>query len=137
MKKTLLTISLAIVTAMAFCHVANAATVTYTKPSVTVNTSQEESVVSKKLKEIENKKAEAKAKKEANKKEAEEKKAAVKSDIEKAKKDVKSKVDTAKSDIENAKKDAKEKQEANKKQAEEKKKQRQDAINSFKNSFKN
>ena len=45
MKKALLTIALAVITGFAFTNIADAAT-------VTVNTSQEESVIAKKMKEI-------------------------------------------------------------------------------------
>lgn len=79
---------------------ANAATVTFTKPTINVDTNKEESALSKKInqtkEDIEKAKAESAAKQEARKKAAEERKKA----------------------------------------AEAKQKQRQDAINSFKDSFK-
>ena len=74
MKKTLLTLAI-----VAVCFIGlncvEAATVKVTKPTVSVNTTQEESVISKKLaetqKKIETAKKDAKAKDEANKKAAE------------------------------------------------------------------
>lgn len=107
MKKSLLTISLAVITVLAFSNVANAATVTYTKPTIKVNTSQEESVLSKKMKEIEAKQAEAKAKVEANKE-----------------------------NWEKAKQDAKAQSEANKAAAKARQEQRAKAMDDFKNSLK-
>lgn len=147
MKKTLLAISLAVITSAVFCGMSDAATVTYTKPSLKVNTTQEESILSKKMKEIEQKQAEAKAKSEANKKAAQEKQAqrekelkakqdAAKADIEKAKADLKSKENAMKKDIEKAKADSKAKQEANKAAAKARQKQRAEAMDNFKNSFK-
>ena len=143
MKKTLLTISLAVLLSAVFSSVSNAATVTYTKPTVKVNTTQEESVISKKMKEIEQKQADAKAKQDAVKKDVEKAKAdakakqdAVKKDVEKAKVDAKVKQDAVKKDVEKAKVDAKAKQDENKAAAKARQKQRTEAIDNFKNSFK-
>ena len=165
MRKSLLTILLSVMTVFAFSNIANAATVTYTKPTLNVNTSQEESVISKKMKEIEAKQAEAKAKVEADKKAAQEKQAqrekelkekqdevkkqgekakadwlagknALKADIEKAKADSKAQQDAYKSSWDKAKNDAKAQSEANKAAAKARQQQRAEAMDNFKNSFK-
>lgn len=165
MKKSLLTISLAVFTVLAFSNLANAATVTYTKPTIKVNTTQEESALSKKMKEIEAKQAEAKAKAEADKKAAQEKqaqrekelkakqeevkkqgekakedwlnaKSALKSDVEKAKTDVKSQQDSYKASLDKAKKDAQAQSEANEAAAKARQEQRAKAMDDFKNSLK-
>lgn len=125
MKKILLSVILCGVFGFGFNTIANAATVTVTKPTIKVNTSQEETVVSKKLKEIENK--QAAAEKQRAKKQAE-----AKAKQEKAKKDIENKQKELKNEVEKAKAEQKKNQEA----AKAKQKQRQDAINSFKNSFK-
>ena len=70
MKKTILTGLLIGFISFAYSSFANAATVTFTKPTVQVNTSQEESALSKKMQEIEKKQAEAKAKQEQRQAEA-------------------------------------------------------------------
>lgn len=64
MRKAILTGLLMGFISFAYGSFANAATVTFTKPTVQVNTSQEESALSKKMQEIEKKQAEAKAKQE-------------------------------------------------------------------------
>lgn len=118
MKKTILTLALTGIISLAYCGVANALDFSVTKPTVTVNTSKEESALSKKMKEIEKAQADAKAKQAAKQKENEAKKAELQKKVEKAKSDVKAQ------------------QEANKKAAEEKQQERKNAINSLKNSFK-
>ncbi len=64
MKKTILTGLLIGFISFAYSSFANAATVTFTKPTLKVNTNQEESAISKKMKEIEQKQTEAKARQE-------------------------------------------------------------------------
>lgn len=125
MKKVLLSVILCGFFCLGFNTIANAATVTVTKPTIKVNTSQEETTVSKKLKEIENK--QAAAEQQRAKKQAE-----AKAKQEKAKKDIENKQKELKNEVEKAKAEQKKNQEA----AKAKQKQRQDAINSFKNSFK-
>ena len=73
MKKTLLTITLALLISGIYAVNAEAATINFTKPTLSVDTSQEESALSKKLKEIETQKAAKEA--EAKKKQEERKKA--------------------------------------------------------------
>ena len=100
MKKTVITILFLAIVGFYLNTAANAATVTFTKPTINIDTNKEESAQSKKKKQtkedIEKAKAESAAKQEERKKAAEERKKA----------------------------------------AEAKQKQRQDAINSFKDSFK-
>ena len=100
MKKIILNSLLLGIIVLSYNMAVNAATVTFTKPTIKVETKQEESELSKKINktktDIEKAKADAQAQQEANKKAAEERKKA----------------------------------------AEAKQKQRQDAINSFKDSFK-
>lgn len=117
MKKAILTLALTGIITLSYCNVASALDFNVTKPSVTVNTSKEESALSKKMKEIEQAKADAKAKQEAKQKENEAKKAELQKKVEKAKSD------------------AKAKSEANKKAAEKKQQERKDAINNLKKSF--
>ena len=117
MKKSLLTIVILSAIFMVYCNVANAATVTFTKPSIQVN--QDESI-------LEKKKQEYQAKKEAQQKANEAKKQQFQNEINKTK-----------ADIEKSKQEAKANQEKKAAEAKAKQKQRQDAINSFKDSFKN
>ena len=118
MRKLLLALSLAGIIGLSYCTVANAASFTITKPSIQVNTDQEESAISKKMKEIEQ------AKKDAEARQAQREKAA------------KAKQEAFKNNIEQMKKDAEEQQAQREKAAKAKQQQRKDAINSFKNSFK-
>lgn len=136
MKKTILTLALTGIITLSYCGVANALDFSVSKPTVTVNTNKEESALSKKMKEIEQAKADAKAKQAAKQKENEAKKAELQKKVEKAKSDVKAQSDANKKALEQAKSDAKAKQEANKKAAEQKQQERKNAINSLKNSFK-
>ena len=112
MKKSLLTIALATMVFVGFSGIANAAT-------VSVDTSQEESMIAKKLNAIT-------AKKQAWENEQAKKQAASKAKQEKAKKDLEAKQAAYKKQAE-----------ANKKAAQARQQQRKNAINSFKNSFKN
>lgn len=135
MKKAILTLALTGVITLSYCGVANALDFNVTKPTVTVNTSKEESALTKKMKEIEKAQADAKAKQEAKQKENEAKKAELQKKVEKAKSDAKAQQDSNKKALEKAKSDAKAKQEANKKAAEKKQQERKDAINNLKKSF--
>lgn len=78
MSKKLLTILLAGIVTISYACVGKAATVTFTKPTIKVETKQEESELSKKINktksDIEKAKSDAKAQQEANKKAAEERK---------------------------------------------------------------
>ena len=95
MKKTLLALVVTAVFCLGINSVVNAAAVKVTKPTVTVNTSKEESAVSKKLTETQNKidkaRKDAEAQRAANKKAAEAKKAETNKKIEQAKKDAEAK----------------------------------------------
>ncbi len=136
MRKSLLTILLAVMTVFAFSNIANAATDTYTDPTLKVNTSQEESVISKKLKEIEAKQEDVKKQGEKAKADWLAGKNALKADIEKAKADSKAQQDAYKSSWDKAKNDAKAQSEANKAAAKARQQQRAEAMDNFKNSFK-
>lgn len=78
MKKTVITILFLCIVGFYLNTAANAATVTFTKPTIKVDTNKEETAFSKKInqtrEEIEKAKAESEAKQEERKKAAEEKK---------------------------------------------------------------
>lgn len=118
MKKTLIIAAIAGIVSLTNIISVSAATVTVTKPTIKVETKQEESAVSKKLKEIET------AKKDAQEKQIQ------------REKEQKAKQEQAKKDIEKFKNDAKEKQAQREKEQKQKQKQRQDAIKSFKDTLK-
>ncbi len=73
MKKLALALSLIGIIGLSYCTVAHAASITVTKPSIQLNTDNEESAVSKKIKEVEQSKNELKAKQAQKEKEAKEK----------------------------------------------------------------
>lgn len=110
MKKSLLTIALATLVFVGFSGIANAAT-------VSVDTSQEESMIAKKLNAITAKKEAWEKEQDAKKAASEAKQAQVKKDLEKKQAELKKQA------------------EENKKAAQQRQQQRKDAINSFKNSF--
>lgn len=92
MKKALLTLALTGIITLSYSGVANALDLNITKPTVTVDTKNEESALSKKMQEWEKAKNDAKEQQEALKK-----------DIEKAKADAKAKQEQRKEAFDNFK----------------------------------
>lgn len=75
MKKILLSLSLLTVFVMSISSIATAADITFTKPTIKVNTTQEQNAIQKAKDDAAKAKAEAKAKQEAREKAAKEKQA--------------------------------------------------------------
>lgn len=111
MKKSLLTALLIGVLSVSYCMAANAASVTLTKPTVQVNTSNEESALTSKINKV-------------------------KSDVDNAKAEQEKKQAEAKAKQEQREKEAKAKQEQRKTAVQNLKNDTNNSLNNFKNSLK-
>ena len=114
MKKKLFAVLLAGMISISYSIIVEAATITIKKPEIQFNSDQEESALSKKMNEWEKAKQDAKAKQEQREQKLKDKK----------------------KEWEKAKQEAKAEQERKKQEAKAKQEQRQNAIKSFKDSFK-